>query len=489
MANQGKEIVILGGGLTGLSAGYLLGRAGFRVRVFERDSIVGGLSKTVVHGGFRFDLGGHRFFTKDKKIDDFVKTLMEGELVSVARKSKIYMRNRYFDYPLKPLNALFGFGLPTTMKILGDYGIEKIKGIVREERSISLEDWVVQNFGRTMFDIYFKEYSEKVWGIECSRVSAEWVTKRISGLSMAKAIKNALFRLNGKDIPTLVDRFLYPRLGIGRISERLREEIEKDNNVYTQADVHHIHHTGFIVKNIEVKINNHSRFIQGEEFISSIPLTRLVAMLSPSPPENILKAASKLRFRDLVVVAIMIDRARVTDQTWIYIPEQKIPFGRIHEPTNWSEKMAPAGKTILVTEFFSFAGDALWNERDEKLAEVAVGSLEHLGFIERHEVIGSAVVRVPKAYPLFEVGYEELCETLYGYLSRFKNLHIAGRSGMFRYYNMDHAIESGMTTAQKIMENSRDKQKIPGSFLLEKGNEKELEKLSCNKTEGEVHCS
>jgi protoporphyrinogen oxidase len=488
LTNQKKEILILGGGLTGLSAGHLLTKAGFKVQVFERDATVGGLSKTMVQDGFRFDLGGHRFFTKDKRIDDFVKTLMEGELVSISRKSKIYLRNRYFDYPLKPLNALFGFGLPTTMKILGDYGIEKVKGIMRKERCISLEDWVVQNFGRKMFDIYFKEYSEKVWGIKCSRISAEWVATRISGLSMAKAIKNALFSLNGNGLPTLADRFLYPQLGIGRISERLREEIEKNNNVYTGADVHHIHHSCFEVKSIEVKTNNHLDLIQGEEFISSIPITNVVAMLRPSPPEDILKAASRLRFRDLVVVAIMIDRARVTDQTWIYIPEEKIPFGRIHEPTNWSEKMAPAGKTLLVTEFFSFAGDALWNESDERLAEVTVENLAHLGFIKKHEVIGSTVVRVPKAYPLFEVGYEELCDKLYGYLSKFKNLHIAGRSGMFRYYNMDHAIESGITTAGKIIRNCNDKGKSSPCFSSPKGGEEGLTGLSREDIEGRVHC-
>ena len=488
MTNQKKEILILGGGLTGLSAGHLLAKAGFRVQVFERDATVGGLSKTVVRDGFRFDLGGHRFFTKDKKIDNFVKTLMEGELVSVSRKSKIYMRNRYFDYPLKPLNALFGFGLLTTMKILGDYGIEKFKGIMREERIVSLEDWVVKNFGRKMFDIYFKEYSEKVWGIKCNRISAEWVATRISGLSMAKAIKNALFSLNGRGLPTLADRFLYPQLGIGRISERLREEIEKDNNVHTEAGVQHIDHTDFSVKSVTVKTNNHLDLIQGEEFISSIPITKLVAMLRPSPPEDILKAASRLRFRDLVVVAIMINRARITDQTWIYIPEQKIPFGRIHEPTNWSEKMAPVGKTLLVTEFFSFAGDALWNESDEKLAEVAVENLVHLGFIKRHEVIGSAVVRVPKAYPLFEVGYEELCDTLYGYLSKFKNLHIAGRSGMFRYYNMDHALESGISTAEKIIKNSKGRENSSPCFHSPKGGEEGLERLSGEDIEGRVHC-
>jgi len=488
MAGQGTKVVVLGGGLTGLSSAYLLSKAGNRVEVFERDATVGGLSKTLVQNGFRFDLGGHRFFTKNKKIDDFVKTLMEGELVSVARKSKIYLRNRYFDYPLKPLNALFGFGLPTTMRILGDYGIEKCRGVVREKRSISLEDWVVKNFGRKLFNIYFKEYSEKVWGIECSRVSAEWVATRISGLSMAKAIKNALFSLNGKDLPTLVDRFLYPQLGIGRISERLREEIEKDNNVYTGADVQHIHHDRSGVKSIAVKTKNHLDLIQGEEFISSIPITKMIAMLRPSPPEYILEAASRLRFRDLVVVAIMINRARVTDQTWIYIPEQRIPFGRIHEPTNWSEGMAPPGKTLLVTEFFSFSGDTLWNETDEGIAELTVENLAHLGFIKKHEVIGSTVVRVPKAYPLFEVGYEGLCDTLYGYLGKFRNLHVAGRSGMFRYYNMDHAIESGITTAEKIIKDCKDKENIPPHFSSPMGGEEGLASLSRENIEGRVHC-
>ena len=488
MAGQGRKIVILGGGLTGLSAAYVLSKAGNRVEVFERDSAVGGLSKTVVQDGFRFDLGGHRFFTKDKRLDCFVRDLMEGELVSVARKSKIYMRNRYFDYPLKPLNALFGFGLPTTMKILGDYGIERLKGIMSEGISASLEDWVVKNFGRTLFDIYFKEYSEKVWGIECRRISAEWVATRISGLSMAKAIKNALFSMNGKDIPTLVDRFLYPRLGIGRISDRLREEIERNNNVSTGVDVKHIHHDGSTVKSIEVKSDDQLDLIHGDEIISSIPITNLVAMLRPLPPEDILKAASRLRFRDLVVVAIMVNRPRVTDQTWIYVPEQKIPFGRIHEPTNWSEKMAPEEKTILVTEFFSFAGDTLWNESDERLAEVSAENLKQLGFIKKHEVIGSAVVRVPRAYPLFEVGYEGLCDTLYGYLSRFRNLHLAGRSGMFKYYNMDHAIESGITTAQKIMANGRDEGKPPACFLSGDRKGEKLERLYCDEAESGVHC-
>lgn len=454
MSNGKNGIIILGGGLTGLSAGYVLTMAGFRVRVFESDSTVGGLSKTVIHNGFRFDLGGHRFFTKDTKVDKLVRDLMGGELISVPRKSKIYMRNRYLDYPPKLLNAMLGLGLPTIIRILSDYGIEKAKRLLGESRHVSLEDWVVGNFGRTMFDIYFKEYSEKVWGIECSRISAEWVAQRIRGLSLAKAVKSAFSKFSGNDMPSFVERFIYPELGIGRISDRFREEIEKHNNVFTDTGVVRVKHSHFRIESIEVKGRGRSDVIDGEEFISSMPVTKLVSMLNPAPPGNILDAASKLKFRDLVIVAVMVDRKRVTDQTWIYIPEKKIPFGRIHEPTNWSGKMAPEGKTILVAEYFSFEGDRIWNASDEQLADITFQGLEQIGFIRRSEVLDSAVVRVRHAYPLFEIGYAEQCEVIYGYLSAFRNLHFAGRTGMFRYYNMDYAIESGLRAAEAVIRNA-----------------------------------
>ncbi len=451
MAQRKEEMVIIGGGLTGLSAAHVLAGAGFKVRVFERDAAVGGLSKTIVRNGFRFDLGGHRFFTKNVKVDGFVRDLMKAELVSVPRKSKIFLRNKYFDYPLKPFNAVFGLGIPTTVRIMSDYGAERLRTLMRKTDMVSLEDWVVSNFGRKMFDIYFKEYSEKVWGIDCSRISAEWVSQRIRGLSLAKAVKNAFFRLNGRDLPTLVDEFLYPALGIGRIAERLKEEIERSGDVFTGTSVERISHSDFRIHGIVARDRGTSTTVAGEEFISSMPLTKLVQRLDPPPPERILSAASKLRFRDLVIVTIMLNRRRVTDQTWIYIPEQRIPFGRIHEPTNWSEKMAPEGSTLLVTEFFSYRGDAVWNESDGKLVDITVEALERLGFIGRHDVTDSVVVRVPEAYPLFEVGYGRLCDELYDYLGRFRNLHVAGRGGKFRYYNMDHALESGIDTAEAII--------------------------------------
>lgn len=446
-----NQVLILGGGLTGLAAGFVLSEAGAGVAIFEGDSAVGGISKTIGHRGFRFDLGGHRFFTNDERIDSFVRNLMKGELISVPRSSKIFMRGKYFDYPLKPLNALFGMGIPATAGIFLDYGIERMKRLFREPAAVSLEDWVVARFGRTMFDIYFKEYSEKVWGIDCSRISARWVDQRISGLSLTKAAVNAFFKKGGRKIPTLVDRFVYPRLGIGRISEVLAENIEKTGSVFTGTKVERIFHAGGRIASIAVNDHGQTRTVQGNEFISSLPVTSFVKMMDPSPPGRILFAASNLGFRDLVIVALMINRPRVTDQTWIYIPERKIPFGRIHEPANWSDALAPDGMTSLVLEFFSFKGDGIWNAGDDDLIETSVYHLERLGFIRRREVMDGVVVRVPNAYPLFEVGHEKHFEELASYLSRFENLHTAGRAGMFRYYNMDHAIRSGMSAAEKIL--------------------------------------
>ncbi len=446
-----KEIVILGGGLAGLSAGSVLSGAGRSLMLLESEPDVGGLSKTVTYNGFRFDLGGHRFITKKKKIERFVNDLLEGDSLTVIRKSRIYMRNKSFDYPLKPSNALFGLGIATTLKAVSDYGRERARNFFSPSVNISLEDWVVSNFGRTIFNIYFKDYSEKVWGLGCDEISMEWVSQRIKGLSLGAAIKNAFFKFTGKDIDTLADEFIYPSMGIGVISDRLKAGIEEKNSVLTNTSVRQVNHEDLLVRSIIAENCKDSYDIAGREFVSSIPLTKLVQMLNPSAPDDILDAASRLKYRDLVVVTIMLDRDRVSDLTWIYLPEKDIPLGRIHEPKNWSLSMAPEGKTHLVCEYFCFKGDGIWNSSDEELRNITVHHLEKLGFIKEREVKDSCVVRVPKAYPLFEVGYREHYEKILRYLDNFKNLYIAGRNGMFRYYNMDYAMESGIDVAEQIL--------------------------------------
>lgn len=453
--NRPEETVVLGGGLAGLSAGYELTRAGLKTVVFEADSSVGGLSKTVVSGEFRFDLGGHRFFTRDMEVENLVRELLGPELIEVCRTSKIYLRHRFFDYPLRPMNAISGMGLSTTLRILVDYLAQRVRGLAGNGRMVSLEDWVVSNFGRTMFNIYFKEYSEKVWGLDCSRISQQWVEKRIQGLSLGKAIKNAFFKFSGKEIPTLADCFLYPQLGIGRIAERLKEEILLKNRLLTGARVEEVHHEGDEVRDVVVRAGNSSYAVRGGDFLSTIPLPTLVRALRPAPPQEVLEAASSLGYRDLVIVAVMLRRERVTDQSWIYIPERSIRLGRIHEPKNWSEKMAPEGQTVLVAEYFCFKDDEIWNTPDAGLSETAVRDLEGLGFIKGDEVMDTLVLRVPKAYPLFEVGYEEHCRKIYDYLGGFGNLCLAGRAGMFKYSNMDHAMRDGMEAARQIIRKRR----------------------------------
>lgn len=441
----------MGGGLAGLSAGYRLTKADRPVAVFESDQAVGGLSRTIRYGDYRFDLGGHRFFTRNRETDRFVKDILRGDYLTVHRKSKIYLHKKFFDYPLRPANALFGLGVPTTIRAVTDYGKEKAKNLFREPRNVSLEDWVVNNFGRTLFTVYFKEYSEKVWGIDCSSISEEWVSKRIEGLSLAVAVKNALFRFSGKKVPTLVDRFIYPPNGIGQISDRLKEEIEKHNPVSLNTRVSEIHHkdrtiTRLITRNCENMLS-----VAGKEYISSIPVTHLVSMLRPLPPQHILDAAAKLRYRDLVIVTLMLDRERVTDLTWLYLPEKSMPLGRVHEPKNWSPSLAPDGKTSIVAEYFCFQYDEIWNSTDAELGDITTGQLSALGLIKKTDVIDQYVIRVPKAYPVFEVGYQEHYSKIMDYLDTFGNLHIAGRTGMFRYYNIDHAIESGIQAAEKII--------------------------------------
>lgn len=447
--------VILGGGLAGLSAGFVLAEAGKSVIVLESDSSVGGLSKTIVHGAFRFDLGGHRFITKIARIRDFVTRLLKDDFLTVQRKSKIYMRRRFFDYPLKPSNAIFGLGLSATLKSISDYAGERVKGFFIPSTSVSLEDWVVRNFGRTMFNMYFREYSEKVWGVECGKISQEWISQRIKGLSLWIAIKNAFFKFSGRDVDTLADEFIYPLLGIGQISDRLRAKIEEKNPVLTNTRVTEIFHEDFLIKNAVAVNCGQTYNMEGSEFVSSIPITTLVHILTPPLPDEVLKAASKLKYRDIVVVVVMLDREKVTDLTWLYLPERNIPLGRIHEPKNWSPHMAPAGKTHIVSEYFCFEGDSTWNTSDEELSDITVRELERMGFVRRSEVIDSCVVRVPRAYPLFEVGYTEHYNKILRYLENFRNLHISGRNGMFRYYNMDYAIESGIEAAERIVQNSK----------------------------------
>ena len=446
------DVAVIGAGVAGLASAYTLAKAGKSVVVVEKDDVVGGLSKTVVHNGFRFDLGGHRFFTKNEEIEELVRGLLKDELAPTPRSSKIFMRGKYFDYPLRPMNALFGLGVGESAKIILDYLKQKV---TPQREIVSLEDWVVANFGRELFKIFFKEYSEKVWGIPCNEVSAEWVAQRIRGLSLSVALRDALVKLNHKEPPTLIKRFLYPKKGIGRLSERFVEEIQP-NPVHLGWRVHRVEHGDGRVRRLVAERDGKEMVIEADNFISSAPLPLLVKMLSPEAPEEVIRAADSLEFRATVIVAVMVNRPRVTNLSWIYIPEKKIPFGRIHEPNNWSPEMSPPGKSSLVVEYFCFEGEKYWNMEDAELAQVTAQYLEELGFIRQDEVIDHCVVRVARAYPLLRIGYREHYNKIIEYLKGFKNLQVVGRTGMFRYHNIDHAIETGVKAAKNLLGEKHD---------------------------------
>jgi protoporphyrinogen oxidase len=444
------DAVILGGGLAGLTTGYLLSRTNRSVTLVEREPALGGLARTIEMQGFRFDLGGHRFITRDAELDAFVRELLAGDYLEVDRSSRILLGNNWFHYPLRPLNALSGFGIPTAAKILYDYAAERVKACFDSTPPVSLEDWVVSHYGRRLFSIYFKDYSEKVWGIDCRSIATEWIEQRVQGLSLGVAILNAVMPRFGTARSTLATRFLYPPLGIGQIAERLHQGMRRTSRILNDTSVVRLDHTDRLIRQVTVRNGNHSGILHGVDFVSTIPLQGLVTALHPRPPASVLAAASRLRSRDLVVVAVMINTPRVTEHTWIYLPENNIPFGRIHEPTNWSPRMAPAGKTLLVAEYFCFRGDPTWNRSTSEATRLTVEGLEQLGLIDRRDVLNSVVLRIPNAYPLFEVGYKEHCECIQDYLDRFDNLHVAGRGGAFRYYNMDHAMRSGMDIAARL---------------------------------------
>lgn len=445
------DVLVLGGGLAGLSAGYALTRAGVRARVVEKDSQVGGLAKTMAHGRYRFDLGGHRFAPEDKGAEALVMGLLGQEISRVGRKSQILLNGRFIDYPLRFPNAIRGLGASKTLQVASDLALGRLKSEI-SHRPVSLEDWVVARFGHSLFELYFKKYSEKVWGIPCNEISATWVEKRIKGLSPWVVVQEALFPGKGKTPRTLDKEFLYPSGGIGRIAERLREEIDRDNRVMCGVEVRGLFHEGFRVRGALACLGPRNLFLEGRTFISTVPIKDLVFMLEPPAPAEVLQAAAQLRFRDLVVVSVMLDVEKATDQSWIYIPEPGIPFGRIHEPGNWSRTMAPPGKTHLVAEWFCFERDEVWRATDWQLGRQTISHLARLGFIKERDVADFAVARVPKAYPLFRVGYEGHEKKVMDYLGRFENLFMAGRGALFRYYNMDHAMASGLEAAAKAME-------------------------------------
>jgi protoporphyrinogen oxidase len=434
-----------------------LATAGWSVKVFEQSSMIGGLARTEIRDDFRFDIGGHRWFTKKDALNQFLIDLLQGELILVNRISKIYFDGKVVDYPLRAGNVLTSIGTGTSVRAVGDFVVSQANQLLNRKPIVSMEDAYVAQFGRTLYELFFKRYSEKVWGKECSELSGDWVAQRSKGLSLLTAMRDAVKRSDG-EVESLVDRFMYPRLGFGRISERMAEEIERrGGSVNLGWRVTGVRHNAKSITEAVVSDGRSEQVVGGDTFVSSIPMTELTRILSPSVSSSLLAAADSLTYRAVITVHLMLDRPQVTDDTWIYVHDRNVTLARLHEPRNWSEAMAPAGKTSLVLEYFCEAGDEIWNRADGDILSMAVKELSaQLHFIEAHEVIDGFIVRNVDAYPRYGLDYRDAVDAIKDHLRSFQNLSIVGRGGTFRYNNTDHALETGLLAARQILGESVD---------------------------------
>ena len=449
-----KKAIILGGGPAGLSAGLKLCENGVETSVIEQDRQVGGISKTVLYKGYYFDLGGHRFFTKIPRVQKLWEETLGKDFRITPRLSRIYYRSRFFDYPLSPVNALKGLGFINTINILLSYTKSKITPLKKEE---TFEQWVSNRFGKKLFNTFFKTYTEKVWGIPCSEIQAEWAAQRIKGLSLKKAVTNALLKPKNSRIKTLINQFHYPVYGPGMMYNAIRQRIENTGGSVCLESrvVKVIHHNGSL-KLIEYTDGSRVHKIEGTHFISTIPVTELVKIMEPAAPQRVLDAAGGLSYRSMLTVDVIVNREALFPDNWIYIHSPEVRLGRIQNFKNWSREMAAdRSKTSLGLEYFCYEGDNFWNTDDKTLYDLAASELEKINICKAGEIEDYTVIRVPKAYPVYDRGYKEKLLILYNYLRKFDNLQLAGRYGLFKYNNMDHSILTGLYSAANVIEGKK----------------------------------
>ena len=440
-------VVVIGGGPAGLTAAHELVKRGIRPLVIEKGSKVGGLARTETYKGFRFDIGGHRFYTKVDEVQRLWEEMLGDDLVRVSRLSRIYYRGRFFHYPIELFNALSNLGLRESMLTLLSYLRARLFPYPEEE---NFEEWVSNRFGRRLFRMFFKTYTEKVWGIPCETIHAEWAAQRIKGLDLPAAVVNAIFKTNR--VKSLIHEFYYPRLGPGMMWERFHQAIEeKGGEVWLNAEVVRIQREDNRIKGLTVKRNDETVEIEGDQIISSMPLNELIQQIEPALPRDVVQAASNLRYRAFIIVELILNRENVFPDNWIYVHSPEVSVGRIQNFKNWSLAMVPdAHKTSLGMEFFCNEGDEIWKMADVGLIAHAVRELSVLRIVDPDEVEDGMVLRQPKAYPVYDPGYRERLKVIQDYLFKIKNLQTLGRNGMHRYNNQDHSMLTGILAARNL---------------------------------------
>ncbi|HTZ10815.1 MAG TPA: NAD(P)/FAD-dependent oxidoreductase [Candidatus Margulisiibacteriota bacterium] len=452
-----KDVVIIGAGPAGLAAGERLCSRKVNTLILEKDPQVGGLSRTVIYKGNYFDIGGHRFFTKNKDVFSWWQGLLREDFLKVRRISRIYYKGRYFDYPIALSNVVLNLGLQDSLLILGSY----LKGKFFPSRNENnLKEWITNRFGKRLFETFFKGYSEKVLGLSCDCISADWVAERIRGVSFFAAIGNALSRKRNNKIASLIKDFYFPGKGSGVMYEAAAAKIiEQGGRIRLQSEVVAIKHnqgriTGLVCKDTRAA----SQFeVEGSNFCSSMPITSLISRMTPSVDRELLEKCASLRYRGLVVVYLIIGKAELFPDNWIYVHSPEVRLARIQNFKNWSPDMlSDLQTTTLGMEYFCDEEDTLWSMSNADLIDLATRELEKIGLSKAEDVIDGYVLRVPNAYPVYDKDYRRNLVPLKDFISGFSNLQCIGRYGMFHYGLMDHAVLTGLLAAENILGSRND---------------------------------
>ena len=444
-ADNTTRVVILGAGPAGLTAAYELSNLGIGCIVLEQDAVVGGLARTVECEGFRFDIGGHRFYTKVSLVRKIWSEVLGEDLLTRKRLSRIYYKSRFFQYPLEPFDAFRGLGVIEAFRCGFSFVRSRMFPTLPED---DFATWVSNRFGRRLFKTFFESYTEKVWGMNCCQIAAEWAAQRIQGLSLWSLLSDAVFERPHHQIKTLTRQFQYPRLGPGMLWSRMREIVEQRGiPVILNAPVESIQWQAGKV----VSVQAGGQTYPGAQFISSIPIRELIEKFDPAAPAALREAAGKFHYRDFIVVALMVRGRNLFPDNWIYLHDPGVRAGRVQNYGNWSPEMTPnPDLTCLGVEYFCNISDAIWKTADKDLIALATREMVQVGLVQAPDVVDGAVVRMPKAYPVYDRGYQDGLAAVRGFLANVPNLQLVGRNGMHRYNNQDHSMLTAILAARNV---------------------------------------
>ena len=460
-----NPVAIIGAGPAGLTAAYLLSKAGVPVVVFEADpEYVGGISKTATFKGYHFDIGGHRFFSKSQEVEDLWSEILPNDMLVRPRSSRILYRGRFFSYPLKAAEALFKLGIFESLRCGLSYFWSRLFPV---RPAKSFEDWVSNQFGHRLFNIFFKTYTEKVWGMSCKEISADWAAQRIKGLSLTTAVLNALFppkkgpKKGGKVVKTLIESFRYPRLGPGMMWEACAAKVQSmGGSVLMGRRVSRCHYdkesAQWTVTTTDQEGREHT--LQAAHVISTAPIRELSSMVSPQLSAASLEAANQLKYRDFITAVLILKDRDAFSDNWIYIHDPSVQVGRIQNFKSWSPEMVPdPAMTCYGLEYFCFEGTAgLWSQTDPQIQDLARREIVQLGLAKAEDIVDAHVVRQRKAYPVYDDAYTTHLAVIREELDRtFPTLHLVGRNGMHKYNNQDHSMMTAMLCVKNILAGQR----------------------------------